>query len=104
MLERGFDTYSTVRSAHTFPIPSSSTSASVGIIDQGKVGAKTPGQLSVITGIDLEKEQAGESIVKALKGRQLDLVIFSAGYFQRDVSPFYPPPTFLLGKDEADKG
>lgn len=42
-----------------------------------------------ISGIDLLKEECGERLVEGLKEngvKELDLVIFSAGYFTRDVS------------------
>ncbi|EJD02529.1 NAD-binding protein [Fomitiporia mediterranea MF3/22] len=43
-----------------------------------------PNDITVIDGVDVGEEKAGDTIVKVLDGRQLDLVIINAGVFKTE--------------------
>lgn len=51
-------------------------------------GALPPG-ISIIENVDVTDPDAGNTIVRALNGTKLDLVIINAGYFIAEVHSFY---------------
>lgn len=53
---------------------------------RSKQSNSLPSDITVISDVDISKEDAGSKVVEGLKGTKLDLVIVNAGVFKTEVS------------------